>query len=80
MQLQGASRRVPATVLPFCDPRGDGVPRDAEGARQTAQRTAFIVSAQDLFARLLCVSVAARSFSTALTTIAAQVTLAAIRS
>ena len=79
-QLPGASRRVLARGLPFFDPSGDRVTRDAEGARQAAQRTAFIVSAQDLFALLLCVSVAARSFSTALTTIAAQVTLAAIRS
>ena len=75
-----ASRRVPVTRLPFFYPSSHRVARDAEGARQSAQGTAFVVSAQDLFALWFCVGIAARLFSTALRALAAQVTLAAIRS
>jgi hypothetical protein len=54
--------------------------RDAEGARQAAQTAAFVVSAKYLFARFRRVSVSARLFATALSAIAAQIPLAAIRS
>ena len=66
IQLPPASWRVRVTDSPFFDPRCDRVTRDAKGARQPAQRTAFVVSTKDLFARLLGVSIAARFFSTAL--------------
>jgi hypothetical protein len=64
----------------FFEPVGDGVTRDAEGARQAAQTAAFVVSAQDLFALFSTVSVSARLFSTALRAMATQITLAAIGS
>ncbi len=75
-----ASQRERATPLPFFYPRRDRVARHTEGACQPAQTAAFIVSAQDLFARWCWISIAARLFSTALTALAAQITLASIRS
>ncbi len=80
LRLPPASRRGRATPLPFFDPRGDGGARHAEGARQPAQTAAFVVSAQDLFACFYAIRMRARLFSTALRALAAQVTLAAIRS
>ena len=56
------------------------MPGDAEGAGESAQTAALVVGAQYLFALLLAVSVSARLFTTALSAIAAQITLAAIRS
>ena len=79
-RLQRASRKVQATELPFFEPSGDGLARDAESARESAQTTAFVVSAKYLFARRFWISIAARLFATALTAVAAQITLAAIRS
>jgi len=80
LRLPQASRRVRANHSPFFNPRGDCVTRDAEGARQPAQGTPLIISAKDLFALLFGVSVAARLLSTASVAVAAQITLAAIRS
>ncbi len=65
-RLQGASRRVPATWLPYFNPSRHRVARDAEGACQYAQGIAFVVSAQDLFALWFCVDTAARLLATAL--------------
>ena len=48
-RLPKASRRVRAARLPFFNPAGDGVPRDAESAREPAQGTAFVVSSEYLF-------------------------------
>ena len=79
-RLQRASRKVQATGLPFFEPRGDGLPGDAEGARQSTQTAALVVSAKYLFAFLYLISIAARLLATALTAVTAQVTLAAIRS
>jgi len=80
LQLPPVSRRGRATALPFFEPRGDGVARDPEGAGESTQTAAFVVSAQDLLALCLTVSQSARLCSTALRAIAAEVTLAAIRS
>ena len=52
LRLQEASRRVRASGLPFFEPSRDGVTRDAEGAGETAQTAALVVSAKDLFALL----------------------------
>ncbi len=79
-RLPPASRKGQATALPFFEPGGDGVARDPEGARQPTQTAAFVVSAQDLLALCLTVSQCARLCATARRAIAAQVTLAAIRS
>ncbi len=79
-RLQRASRKVQATGLPFFEPRGDGLPGDAEGARQSTQTAAFVVSAKYLFAFLFLISIAARLLATALTAVTAQVALPAIRS
>src|SRR5215213_3817949 len=73
-----ASRRVGAARLPFFEPPGDGLARDAEGAREAAQGTAIVVGAQDLLALLFTVGVRARLLAAALAAVAAQVTLAAV--
>ncbi len=80
VRLPPASRGGRATALPFFEPGGDRVARDAEGAREPAQAAAFVIRAQDLFALFFTVRQSARLCSTALRAIAAQVTLAAIRS
>jgi hypothetical protein len=49
-RLRRASRKVQATELPFFEPSGDGLARDTESARESAQTTAFVVSAKYLFA------------------------------
>jgi hypothetical protein len=79
-RLRRASRKVQATGLPFFKPSGDGVARDAESARESAQTTAFVIRAKYLFTFWFWISIATRLFATALTTVAAQITLAAIRS
>ncbi len=79
-RLRRGSRKVQATALPFFEPRGDGLPRDAEGARQSTQTAALVVSAEYLFALLFLISIAARLLATALAAVTAQVTLATIRS
>ena len=79
-RLLRASRKVQANELPFFEPRTDGLPGDAEGARQSTQTAALVVSTKYLFAFLLLISIAARLLATALTAVTAQVTLAAIRS
>lgn len=76
--LPPASRRDRASQSPFFNPGRDRVARDAEGPSQSAQRTAVIISAQDLFAFLFRVGIRARLLAAALLTIAAQVTLSAI--
>ena len=80
LRLRRASQKVQATALPFFEPRGDGLPGDAEGAGESTQTATFIVSAKYLFAFLFRISIAARLFATALTAVTAQVTLAVIRS
>ncbi len=79
-RLPPASHGGRATALPLFEPTGDGLARDAEGARQPAQTAAFVISAQDLFALFFTIRKSARLFATALSAIAAQITLAAIRS
>jgi hypothetical protein len=69
---------VQAIASPFFEPVRDRVARYAEGTSQPAQRAAFIVSTQDLFAFFYRVGVCARLLATALMAIAAQVTLSAI--
>jgi hypothetical protein len=79
-QLPKAFRRVRVMHSPFFDPASNGVARDSEGARESTQTAAFVVSAKDLFARFWRISVAARLLPTALPTIAAEIALAAIGS
>jgi len=80
IRLSRGSRRGQVIPLPFFYPAGDRVTRDAEGTSQATQTAAFVISAQDLFSLLFRVRIRARLLSTALTAIAAQVPLAAIRS
>ncbi len=61
-----------ATLIPFFNPSCDGVARDTEGASQSAQRTALIISAHDLFAFFSRVGVCAWLLAAALLTIAAH--------
>ena len=79
-RLPPASQRGQAVPLLFFEPRGDGVTRHSEGARQATQTAAFVVGAKYLLALFGRVSVAARLLSAALSTIAAKVALAAIGS
>lgn len=79
-RLLRAARKVQANEPPFFEPRTDGLPGDAEGARQATQTAALVLSTRYLFAFLFLISIAARSFPPALTAVTAQVTLAAIRS
>jgi hypothetical protein len=79
-RLRRASRKVQATELPFFEPCGDGLPGDAEGAREPAQTTAFVVSAKYLFTRWFWISIAARLCATTLTAVTAQIPLATIGS
>jgi hypothetical protein len=76
--LPPASLQAQAIASPFFEPVRDRVARDAEGPSQPAQRTAFIISTQDLFAFFYRVGVCARLLAAALLAIAAQVTLSAI--
>ena len=78
LRLPPAFRRGWARQSPFFNPSRDRVARDAEGPSQSAQRTAFIISAQDLFAFCFRVGVCAWLLPAALLTIAAQVALSAI--
>jgi hypothetical protein len=73
-----ASLQGQAIASPFFEPVRDRVARDAEGPSQPAQRTAFSISTQDLFACFYRVGVCARLLAAALLAIAAQVTLSAI--
>src|SRR5881275_1975793 len=70
-----ASRRGWAVRLPFFEPAGDGLARDAEGAREATQTAALVVGAKYLLALLFTVSVRPRLFAAALRAVAAQVTL-----
>ena len=79
-RLRRASRKVQAVELPFFEPRGDGLPGDAEGARKSPQTAALVVSAKYLFACLFWISIAARLLAAALAAVTAEVTLAAIGS
>ncbi len=80
LRLPQASRRGRATELLFFYPVRDGVARDAEGARQSAQTAPLVVSAQDRFALLFHVSIRARVLAATLGTVAAHVTLPTIGS
>src|SRR5215204_1275704 len=73
-----ASRRVPANHSPFFYPRGDGVARHPEGARESTQTAAFVIGAQDRFARFFAVSVRAWMFAAAPTAVAAQIALPSV--
>lgn len=78
LRLPPAFRRGQASLSPFFNPSRDGIARDAEGTSQSAQRTAFIVSAQDSVALLFRVGNGAWLRAAALLTIAAQVALSVI--
>ena len=72
-----ASRTAQASLSPFFNPSRDRVPRDAEGARQTAQTAALVIGAKYLFAFFFGVGIGARLLAAALLAIAAQVALTA---
>jgi hypothetical protein len=69
--LPPVSLQAQAIALPFFAPVRGRVARYAEGASQPAQRTAFIISTQDLFAFFYRVGVCARLLAAALLAIAA---------
>jgi hypothetical protein len=75
--LQVFHSRV-AIALPFFDPGCDGVTTHAEGASESAQRAAFLISTQYLLALMGGISIARRVVTTLAATISTQVFLFAI--
>ena len=71
-------RSAGAVVLPFFDPRGDGVSGDAKGASQSTQGAAFFVSSKNLLTALFGVSIAFGIVAAATTTVVTQVALFAV--
>ena len=62
----------------FFEPTGDGVARDAEGARESAQRAALVIGAQDCFALFRGVAIRLRVVAACATAVGTEVALFAI--
>ena len=75
---QLASRPTQAMSAFFFEPSGDALSGDAEGARQTAQTAAFVISTKDALTFLLGVAVGLRVVTAAASAVSTEVALFAI--